>query len=284
MIVITHNYDIDKIRESTNSLDIQRVRLDKSVLKEQSEKLAKLALKCSKGAQRTLKNTAVNLDKTYSKIDSNDNFEFCWQYENGYIKSYPTVFIEEESMGLYMSDAVVSGVNQRVVHVSISDIKNLMALEYGKEQLGFNHIQLEEALDSIGITGMHEVDEMRKCIPEFDEMYMKCSKLNIENCEYIDSNGNMQGYFVDTNYKLCSASKYRNVIDSTCKIITTIIALDTLKCILKHDKSAVLLSVGKSSFTIITDDALDIGSSIDNVVMKALGRQWKIKCDVKYTV
>lgn len=282
MVVITNNWDISELDSTCNEIDIRSVKMDINMLKEQYESLEQATKKCKDNRK---KNIGKRLIKEYNKIIKNvasdGTLEICWKFDVDHIASYPVLFLEEKNIGIRVSDAIVTDGNTKIVSIKIKDLLNLIAFEYGREQIGFNMEILESRLKNIGITGLHSVEELRSDISSIDSCYRDVKGLVVVCSEYCDNNGNLQGYFNVNSYGICSQSTYDYAISRTCNIVSSIVALKTVRGIIKHDSRAALLNVGKDRITFSASIDTDVHKYLDDYIIKVAGRQFILEMEIE---
>ena len=283
MVVLTNNWSTESLEEECTSLDIKRLHFDRGILDGQKKELQEVIKRVNKTGKSTAKRIIAEIDKLEKKLDDDDCIEYCWQFKDECMKSYPVTFVEEDSIGIKASDAIVVNQECKVVTVEMPTLLDLIAFEYGRKQIGYDTTELEEALSDIGITGIHSTTELSDRIDSFNGCYREIAKLVVTDSEYCDNNGNIQGYFNKTKYGLCSESRYGYVIAKTCKIVSSIVALSIAGQLKRVDRGAALISVGKSKIVLMTSMDTDVEKLLDSFIIKIAGRQFALDTLVEET-
>lgn len=276
MTIITNSSNTDDINQACISIDIQQIKLNQDRIKLEIQRI-KDAIDVSTSKKQI--QSGKKLVKVFSNIikntDSDGYYRYCWNVKDNKLSAYPDTIIEDKQLGLTISCAVIKDGSIKVVELKLDDILNMMALEYGRKEIGYNTDKLNTVMNNIGIAGLYSTNDIRTVISDFDKLYKLVGNKEVINSEY-RYGCKMQGYFNNTVYELDKYKKYGKIINETCHIISSIIALRTIKAIAKDDSNAALISVGKDKITMSTSISTDINRYIDSYAIKILGRQFKI--------
>lgn len=284
MTVITNSYNIEYLEQLCDKIGIRSVKLDRDMVNMQKKQIESSIASCNNRQGKALgKAMLTEINKIIKHMECTGKIEFCWQYKDETIRTYPAIFVDEPRFGVRLSDAIVLDGEIKVVDISIPDIQNLIAFEYGRKQIGYDNKAVEEAMNNIGIAGFHDVDEIRDCIKGFDYTYNQVKGLNIEDSEYYDDSGIMQGYFNKTVYNTYSKAKYASVVTITCRLISSIIATNATELLVKNDERAALVSVGANKITMVVSKDTVVQDYIDTNVIKIVGRQFRVNTIITET-
>ena len=182
-----------------------------------------------------------------------------------------------------LADAIELDSETKLVEVELPDILNLIAFEYGRIQLGYDNITLEDKMNNLGIAGFHDINEIRDCITGFDYVFDQIRRARIEVSEYYADDGIMQGYFSKTRYNLFKDARYESIISLTCRTISEIIAAEATEKLTKVDSETSLISIGRNRILFIVSKDTNIKEYIDRYAIKIVGRQVKINSTIKET-
>ena len=276
MTIITNSGNTEDIDQACISMDIQQIKLNQDRIKLEMHRIQEaIDINTSKKQIQSGKRLIKVFNSILKNTDSDGYCRYCWNFKDNKLIAYPYTIIEDKQLGITISCAVIKDGGIKVVELRLNDILNLVALEYGREEIGYSTDKLNALMSNIGLAGLYNTNDIRISIHDFDKLYKLVGNKEVIRSEYRYGN-KMQGYFNNTVYDLNKYKKYGKIINETCHIISSIVALRTIKSISKDDSNAALISVGKDKITLSTSIDTDVTRYIDSYGIKVVGRQFKI--------
>ena len=252
MTIITNSSNTEDINQACMSMDIQQIKLNQDRIKLEMHRIQEaIEVNTSKRQIQSGKRLIKVFNSVLKNTDTDGYYRYCWTFKNNKLTAYPDTIIEDKQLGLTISCAVIKDGSIKVVELRLNDILNLIALEYGREEIGYSTDKLNTLMSNIGLAGLYNTNDIRISIHDFDKLYKLVGNKDVIRSEY-RYGSKMQGYFNNTVYDLNKYKKYGKIINETCHIISSIVALRTIKSISKDDSNAALISVGKDKITLST--------------------------------
>ena len=215
------------------------------------------------------------LKKTKSKIKDN-KIEICWDIEKGKLASYPA---EIKTHPEYLIDAseYVELHNEKMIILDFIDILDIMSFEYIYRDLGYTHHDIEDLLDTLGITGTVSTKLFKEFFKEEDlTPYMLSKQSRIEDSPHINKETHkIKNYY---NSKEFNTDSYMEVIMDSAKITLDILASEIVRQLCKKGVEHKLISTGETTivFNIGDDVALNLNEVMDNISFRVFGRNFEV--------
>lgn len=224
---------------------------------------------------KNLKYIIKYLNRTKSKIEDG-KIEMCWNIDNGRLMSYPT---EIKTHAEYKIDAseYVELHNEKMIILDFIDIINIMSFEYIYRDLGYSHHDIEDILESLGITGTVSpkifIDYFKD---EELEPYYLSKQSRIEDSPHINKESHkIKNYY---NNKEFNTDSYMEVIMDSAKLTLDIIAAEIVKQLAKKNIDNKLVSIGETTIVLNIKDNTDanVKELLSDISFRVFGRNFEV--------
>lgn len=254
------------LKVNTELIDMDINSLSKSLNK--SKNAANIA---------NIKGIIEYLTKFKGKLNRNNKITLTWEYKDDILTCKPIDILDFGVYGVRMSDYFVLE-KGAFVRVEYKDIKDIVAFELMKDDLGFDFKRIENDLGDIGPIHINSMDKLYElwadeCKPYEDSLYLK-----VENSNYIDRGNNViLDYSQKYEYKI---DKYYEVVEESCRRVMTQL-LDSLLYDVSAGISYKICDVTRDGFTIYVEDEKHwSGLKKDlckSVCIQCVGRKFEVK-------
>lgn len=281
MIYIRQNKGLQEQVNECNKLDIQSIRFSKEQLKLTIERAQRLKGKIkNKTSRDNVGAMEKHIKRIMKELDEDGTMEICWSERDGVLSSYPIDIVDEEDYKLRMTDSILT-VDKKLVKIKYSNIREIMAFKYIYRELGYDLNSIEEIMANIGISGVCSSEKLMEELKKHGGVYNNAFSMVVRDSPYANTvKGEISGYFTGEKYVLKKGDTYGNIVRKNCKEVLSIIALETLKKCSNNGMRVELVSVDERTVTMMVDSKEDVSRIVEQVSLRAFGRQLLIEADV----
>lgn len=258
------------------------VTMNKDIIKKDIDRLkAEMAATKNKYNKLNLEALVTYLTKLHKNIDSESNFELCWNIskKDDLPYTYPVQLVNEPLYKINTSNYMEVGEKEKVVEIDLTDLADIIAFEFMYRDLNETHDTIEELLKDCGIIGYQKSNLLTDFFKENgDHMYELSKTMLIEDSPYKSHETHMiKDYFYSKEFK---SKSYRDVVDYSCRYASTIIANSILKNSTHHGIDVKLIMTNATTITFIAniDDEFNIYESLlGEISVRVFGRRFMIE-------
>lgn len=224
---------------------------------------------------KNLKYIIKYLSKTKSKI-KDGKIELCWNINRGELASYPTEIKTHEEYKIDASEYIELH-NEKMIILDFIDIINILSFEYIYRDLGYSHHDIEEILDSLGITGTVSPKIFVDFFKDEDmSPYYLSKQSRIEDSPHINKESHkIKNYY---NTKEFDADSYMMVVMDSVKTTLDIMASEIVRQLYRNNIDHKLVSIGETTIVINIDDKteLDVNEIFNCMSFRVFGRNFEV--------
>lgn len=200
--------------------------MDKELIENDLENYKDMANKTKdKKVKKQYDSVVDYLTRLSKNVNENGNIQAYWTLKNGCFMTAPFRLQSMRWLGLDTTDYILKR-DDRTVAVSYKDLWNAMAIQLAHRDLDLDTKEIDLSLSRMGcrIHGIDSIDKLFKCT--IDNAYNSAVELKILDTPYCSKSG----YIKYRNYfgENIKTNNYREAIDSSLDLITSIIINETL--------------------------------------------------------
>lgn len=277
--LLQHKVPSSTMEAPYNKMDEITIHLNKGIIEKDLERLRTLAEKpTNKYDKANINYLIAYLQKLMKNITSESEFDMCWEIRDGLPYTYPLNLINERAYGIDICNYVELSENEKLIHLNMKDLDDIIAFEFMARDLGETHESIEELLKNCGIIGFESAslltDFFRK---NGDNVYELSKSMKIDKTPYYSyENRKVHDYFSSKEFK---TKEYREVVEYSCKYANTIIA-NTLIKNAAHSGETKLIMLNATDIALIvsvySDDEIK-QKILEEISIRSFGRRFKIE-------
>lgn len=262
-----------------NKMDEITIHLNKGIIEKDLERLRTLAEKpTNKYDKANINYLIAYLQKLMKNINSESEFDMCWEIRDGLPYTYPLNLINERAYGIDICNYVELSENEKLIHMNMKDLDDIIAFEFMARDLGETHESIEELLKNCGIIGFESASLLTDFFKKNgDNVYELSKSMKIEKTPYYSyENRKVHDYFSSKEFK---TKEYREVVEYSCKYANTIIANTLIKnATHRGETKLIMLNATDIALIVSVDSDEEIKQKIlEEISIRSFGRRFKIE-------
>lgn len=194
----------------------------------------------------------------------------------------PVNLMNFEDYNVRMCDYLVAE-DGEFVRVDFEDIRNILAFELGKEDLGFSFERLESELADLNVVTPHEIDRLKEVWETeigkrvYEEVMVMAAE---ESCYYNKAKDEIYDYL---QHKKFDGNKYYEALDYSCRRVMTVIAgslMSTLSNGIRY-KLCEVTSQGITLYSVDRESTKYIEKELKkSIIVTCVGRKFLVNGNV----
>lgn len=262
-----------------NKMDEITIHLNKGIIEKDLERLRTLAEKpTNKYDKANINYLIAYLQKLMKNISSESEFDMCWEIRDGLPYTYPLNLINERAYGIDICNYVELSENEKLIHMNMKDLDDIIAFEFMARDLGETHESIEELLKNCGIIGFEPASLLTDFFKKNgDNVYELSKSMKIDKTPYYSyENRKVHDYFSSKEFK---TKEYREVVEYSCKYANTIIANTLIKnATHRGETKLIMLNATDIALIVSVDSDEEIKQKIlEEISIRSFGRRFKIE-------
>jgi hypothetical protein len=257
-------------------LSLNRELIEKDIARLRNE----MAISKNKYNIANIKSLIAYLQKLLKNVNDESIFEICWDTDKLKLPyTYPLNLINEPLYNINICNYIELCNNEKLVELDLTDLADIIAIEFMFKDLGETHDTVEDALKECSIVGFTESTVLTDRFKENnDKMYELSKTMRIGETPYMSlDTKKVHDYFYSTEIK---TKDYKEVVEYSCRYATTLIANDILKNSIHSsiDIKLIMLNATEIAFIVNAGNEVDIkGKLINNISIRTFGRKFLIE-------
>lgn len=267
-----------------NKMDEITIVLNKELIKNDLDRLKEFEKEPkNKYDKANIKMLIAYLEKILKNIDEESAFEICWESRENIPHTYPVDLINEKAYGIDICNYIELSEDEKLVEMNMTDLADIIAFEIMSRDLGETHDTVEKLLSNCGIIGFEPASLLTDYFKSNGDQIFKLSKsMRIGETPYYSyETKKMHDYFSSKEFK---TKEYKEVVDYSCRYANTIVMNTIIKNSLHSgtEIKVIMVNATNIAFVVSTTDEVNIKQNIiDEVSVRAFGRQFKIEPDIQ---
>lgn len=277
--LLQHKVPSSTMEAPYNKMDEITIHLNKGIIEKDLERLRTLAEKPTNKYDKANINYLISyLQKLMKNINSESEFDMCWEIRDGLPYTYPLNLINERAYGIDICNYVELSENEKLIHMNMKDLDDIIAFEFMARDLGETHESIEELLKNCGIIGFEPASLLTDFFKKNgDNVYELSKSMKIEKTPYYSyENRKVHDYFSSKEFK---TKEYREVVEYSCKYANTIIANTLIKnATHRGETKLIMLNATDIALIVSVDSDEEIKQKIlEEISIRSFGRRFKIE-------